>query len=158
MFNQKDAPSNHETETKNIAKWNISHTNNVWKFKMDIDEINLTLNSEINSENPFSSIIWAVSSIYLLSMFENNIEMTSPDSRRLSDIGALERALTTWLSDYADNGDGTLPIEGLTPLSYNWEIIAYQWEFTPYFEWALKDDWFDVLQKTLKDLIESMNT
>lgn len=81
----------------------------------------------------------------------------SRDSRRLSDIGTIERSLTTWLSDYDANTDGKLPILSGTPGAYtlsSWALtISHATGFSYYFTQKLKNDdkGFDVLQKTVKD-------
>jgi len=131
----------------------LKHENGVAKSTVDFELFNLNFNSEISSNNPFMTIVWAIWNIYSISIFQQYVDLVSRDSDsiRVGDIWAIERSFSTWQSDYEGNPDGAFPTEWLTPISYQWEVIAYQWNFSDYFNWALKDDWFDVLQKSLKD-------
>lgn len=78
----------------------------------------------------------------------------SRDSRRLSDIGSIERALTTWLSDYDANGDGTLPQPTTLKATLSWGTATWYVSKSSYFDdyfTDLKNDGFDVLQKVVSD-------
>ena len=73
----------------------------------------------------------------------------SRDSRRLGDVGAIERSLTTWVSDYSGNPLGKLSVATGDDLVGS-GIVSSTQGFTTYFD-SLKDDGFDVLQKVVKD-------
>ncbi len=75
----------------------------------------------------------------------------SRDSRRLGDIGSIERSLTTWLSDYDANGKGLLVSpSGSETITLNGVVVATWDTFNDYFD-KLKTVKFDVLQKVVKD-------
>ncbi len=135
----------------NTSNIHLTHKDGIAKSSVDFGQYNLILNSEIVYNSPVMSIIGALANIYSVGMFKDIMNLRDADHRRLGDIWAIERALETWLVRHEKNPDGKIPTRWLTPISYKWEIIAYQGNFSDYFNGALKDDWFDVLQKAIKD-------
>ncbi len=79
----------------------------------------------------------------------------SRDSRRMSDIGTIQRALSTYQADYENNSDGSLPISNTTWVEYDsWGTVGtavYYTEFDEDYFDVLNNDGFDTLQKVVTD-------
>lgn len=65
---------------------NLYHKDDISKSTIDIKPYNLILNSEISSNNPFMSIIWAIWNIYSMAIFWNIVENKNQKDKSIIDL------------------------------------------------------------------------